>query len=106
MADARGLVNWIRGNISKLRDESFSLSQEIGLIKQTEGLAKDLMGMSVGADKGHAKQLFTDLENYRRFYLEEYQALKGKGTLNPSKLDAERHRVLILALEHLAEIAV
>jgi hypothetical protein len=95
MADARELVNWIRGNISKLRRENFPISQEIYLIKQTEGWAKEL----------HANQLVKDLENYRIFYLEEYQALKGKGTLNPAKLDAERKRVLVVALEHLAEIS-
>lgn len=96
MADARELVNRIRGNIYKLRSENFPISQEITLIKQIEGWAKEL----------HANQLVKDLENYRIFYLEEYQALKGKGTLNAAKLDLERQRVLMVALGHLAKISV
>jgi hypothetical protein len=99
MADARGLVNLIRGNIYKLRNESFSLSQEIYLIKQTEVWAKELMGMLSGEDKQHAKELFYDLEKYRLIYLKEGQ------TSDARELEKKRKIVLNTSIQHLAEIA-
>jgi hypothetical protein len=105
MANARDIVNRIRGNIIRLRTENFPLGQEIGIIKQTEEFARELINMLGGGDAQHAKDLFHDLEKYRKLYLEEYQALEKKGTLNATKLDAERKRVMGLAVEHLNEIS-
>jgi hypothetical protein len=97
----RDLVNWIRGNIVRLRNENFPLSQEIGIIKQTEGWTKELMNMLIGREKKRAEDLLYDLQRYRILYLQEYQK---KGTLNAGKLDVERKRVLGVAVGHLKEI--
>ena len=105
MANAREIVNRIRGNIIRLRNENFPLGQEINIIKQTEGFAKELISIPNGGDKRHAEELFYDLEKYRKLYLEEYHALEKKGTLNAVKLDAERKRILGIAVNHLNEIA-
>lgn len=104
MANARDLVNWIKGNIIRLRNENFPLSQEIRIIKQTEGWVRDIIKLLSAKDKQPAEKLLYDLIHYRILYLEEYQALEKKGTLNAVKLDAERKRVLGLAVGHLKEI--
>ena len=99
MPNARELVNWIKGNIIRLRNENFPLGQEISIIKQTEGFAKELMGMLSGGDQQHAKELFYDLEKYRLIYLKE-----GK-TSDARELEKKRISVLNISIRHLNEIA-
>jgi len=78
MANEKELFARIKGHIYNLEHENYSLSQEIALIKETENLVKELMGMLEHDAKEHAKDLLKNLEKYRAKFLEEFQTLEQK----------------------------